>query len=304
MPVPLQSIADVAEVTHYRGSAAEGGPDLLIEVAHGATTEAHFDTLRAALHGDYPADLRDFFFVNTDVGAPELAIALAEFVVEADPNRSATVVRCQLPRTFVDCNRVIDGDARGRSSKAAEVTPGLHAWVTDARDRQLLLSRYAAYRALVESAAAQVCGGGGLMLFAHSYAPRSIDVPVDERIVERLRREYEPERLQHWPLRAEIDLITEDPEGRPLAAPQLAELVEVACRRHGLQCERNSAYALHPVTLAHGVAQRFPQSTLCFEVRRDLLVAEFTPFAAMTVDAEKVTRVAAALAAGVTAALG
>lgn len=305
MSAPLQSIPDVAEVTLHRGdaAAADAPPDLLLEVAHGATRAQHFDSLRGSLRGDYPDDLREFFFVNTDVGAPELATALAEFVTAADPNRSAITVRCLVPRTFVDCNRIIDPGSQGRGSKAGEVTPGLHAWVKDPRDRDLLLSRYAAYRALVAAAVEQVCGNGGKALFVHSYAPRSIDVPVDERIVEHLRAEYQPEALAKWPLRAELDLITEDPDGKPLASPQLQQLVATASRRHGLQVEHNAAYALHPVTLAHAFASRFPRSTLCFEVRRDLLVAEFTPFAEMAADAAKVARVAAALAAGVTAAL-
>lgn len=128
-------------------------------------------------------------------------------------------------------------------------------------------------------------------------------MPIDEHIVESLRREYQPENLAKWPLRAEVDLITEDPAGVPMAGPELLQLVETGLRRHGLQVEHNSAYALHPITLAHGLAARFPAATLCFEVRRDLLVPEFTPFMEMKADAQMVARVAAALAAGVTAAL-
>ncbi|MBZ0151417.1 MAG: hypothetical protein K8J09_07780, partial [Planctomycetes bacterium] len=66
-----RSIPKVCEVELVRGAAAgaAAAPDLLLEVAHGATTAAHFDGLRAELRGDYDGSLRDFFFVNTDVGA-------------------------------------------------------------------------------------------------------------------------------------------------------------------------------------------------------------------------------------------
>ncbi|MEI6129601.1 MAG: hypothetical protein WCR59_06000 [Planctomycetota bacterium] len=67
------SIAEVVEVIEIRGThAANAPPQLLIEVPHGATRTEHFTTLAGWLHGDYPADLIDFFHVNTDVGAPEL----------------------------------------------------------------------------------------------------------------------------------------------------------------------------------------------------------------------------------------
>ncbi len=112
----LAALPSVADVAYVRGPAASGPdapPDLLLEVPHGATRAAHFDALRADLVGAYADDLRDFFFVNTDVGAPELAQRIAERFVAADPTRTAVVVRCLVPRTFVDCNRVIAA-RRGR----------------------------------------------------------------------------------------------------------------------------------------------------------------------------------------------
>ena len=301
----LRSIEDVAEVTLVRGAAHDGRrPDLLLEVSHGATRAAHYDALRTALRGSYPADLRDFFFVNTDVGAPEVAMRTAERFVLASPTSSAWVVRCLVPRTFVDCNRVIDADERPRSSAAGEITPGLHVYVTDEHDRRLVLGRYAAWRGLTERAFQQVCDGGGFALLVHSYAPRSIDVPVDERIVERLRAEYAPDRLAQWPLRPEVDLITHGGDGLRLASAALIEHCAASFRAAGYAVASNGTYHLHEATLAHAHARRHPERTLCLELRRDLLARAFTPFAEMAIDGEKVERAATALASAALETLG
>lgn len=295
------SIPGICDVHHVRGSRSAGGIDLLLEVPHGATRARDFAQLRGQLCGTFPADLQDFFFVNTDVGAPEVALAVAEQFVAADPSRCAVVVRCLLPRTFVDCNRMIDGTTLARASAAGEMTPGLHAWVQDRQDRSLLLRSYEAYRELAEAAFDAVCGSGGFALMVHSYAPRSIDVPVDERIVERLRAEYEPGRLETWPERAPVDLILDAADAVPTSSAALAAAVEHACRAEGLHVARNGSYALHPVTTAFHFSARHPQRTLCLELRRDLLVRAFTPFAEMTGDPTRIARMAAPLARAVLA---
>jgi len=183
------SVAGVCDVVIVRGvdAAPDAAPDVLFECAHGATRAAHFDGLRGELRGGYDDSLRDFFFVNTDVGSTELALAAARRLVDAQPERAVCVVRCLLPRTFVDFNRKVDRDAVPAASKPGEMTPGLQPWVQDEGDRRLLLDRYFAYRAVVERAFAVTVGAGGVAVFVHTYAPRSIDVAVDERIGERLR---------------------------------------------------------------------------------------------------------------------
>jgi hypothetical protein len=291
----LRSIAGVCDVSLH--GEADRVPDLLLEVPHGATREADFDTLRAALVGSFPDALKDFFFVNTDVGAPELAVRIAERFV-AVPGRAALVVRCLLPRTFVDCNRVIDVDAAPSRSAAGEVTPGLHAWVTNPADRRLLLERYAAYAGLVRDAFGMVCGRGGIGLMVHSYAPRSIDVPVDERIVERLHAEYRPENIERWPLRPDVDLIGDDQAGVQLAHAALVDALAARGQREGLRVGHCESYALHPSTFAFELATAHPGRTLCAEFRRDLLVAAFTPFAEMRADAAGIDRLAGLVAAG------
>lgn len=293
----MRSLPDVCDVALVRGPRAGDVPDLLLEVPHGATRAADFDRLRDELRGPFPADLREFFFVNTDVGAPEVARRVAERVVADDPRRSAVVIRCLVPRTFVDCNRILDEATQARASAPGELTPGLHAWVRHPEDRRLLLARHRAYRALVEETCDRVCGRGGQAVMVHSYAPRSVDVPVDERIVEHLRKAYAPERLTSWPLRAPVDLIVDTPEGERLASAELVARVTSGFTAAGFAVVHNGAYSLHPATLAAVLARRHRGRTLCLELRRDLLVPEFTPFAEMRADAARVDRVAAPLAA-------
>lgn len=302
---PISSRPGVCDVEYVRGARADAAapPDLVCEVPHGATRSAHFTALRAQLRGDYAADLHDFFCVNTDVGAPELAHAIAAAVVAADPRRSAVIVRCLLPRTFVDCNRRVDRATVPTASRPGEPTPGLPPWIRDEHDRALLLDRYFAYRDTATAAFDAVCGRGGLGLCVHTYAPRSVDVPVDENIVRSLHAAYAPDRVGTWQLRPSIDLITHDPDGRELASPRVVARAKQELGAAGFDVQQNGAYSLHPVTLAHEFATRYPDATLCFEVRRDLLVPEFTPFREMAPDPAKVARAARPFAAAAAAAL-
>jgi len=295
------TIPGVSETTTLRGAQARGRPDLLFEVPHGATRAADYDALRAELEGQFPDDLRDFYFVNTDVGAPELALRVAELVVAADPTRTCIVARCLVPRTFVDCNRDIDAATVASASRPGEMTPGLHGWVRDPRDRALLLERYSAYRKHVAALYDEVCGDGGRALMVHSYAPRSVDVAIDDQIVLSLRAAYQPERVESWPLRASVDLIVDTPERERLADPDLVSDARRELEAAGFDVALNGAYALHPVSLAHVFARMYPMRTLCFEVRRDLLVHAFTPFAEMTADPARIERVAAPLSRAISA---
>ncbi|MCA8969361.1 MAG: N-formylglutamate amidohydrolase [Planctomycetes bacterium] len=296
----FESLPHVVEFTEFRGSRASA-PTVLLEVPHGATRASHFDEVRAKLAGDYPADLRDFFFVNTDVGAPELANAIAALHVEADAGAWCVVARCLVPRTFVDCNRVIEvaqrpyADGGERPSRGGGVTPGLHVYVTDEGDRALLLERYQSYVRSIEAAYEAVVPHGGRALMVHSYAPRSLDVPVDERIVERLRAEYEPSRIEHWPLRPDIDVIADDPSGTRIAAPELVKALVTAGDALEFDVGISRTYALHEGTLAASLGRRYVGKTLCFEVRRDHLVGTFTPFSEMEADPSRVDRIARAI---------
>ena len=89
---------------------------------------------------------------------------------------------------------------------------------------------------------------------------------------------------------------SDDPERRARPSERLAARAKAAFEKAGLHVAKSEAYGLHPSTLAHASALRHPERTLCFEVRRDLLVETFTPFQEMAATQAKVKRVAAALA--------
>jgi len=151
MPAMIEPIPGVADVERLgRGDRV----DLLVEVPHGADRAAHYQALRDRLAGALPAGLEEFFFVNTDSGAWQVGRRVAERLVAADPARTALIVRCLIPRTFIDCNRVEDASAD------AGMTASVPAYVHDAADRALLLDLHRRYVGLVERAHAALDGDG------------------------------------------------------------------------------------------------------------------------------------------------
>lgn len=284
-------------------SGAEARPDAvadwLIEIPHGATRAAHYHALAGRLASPLPDGLIDFFFVNTDVGAPELAVALAERLIAARPTNKVRILTARVPRTFIDFNRVIDLDAA--AYKAGGVTPGVAPYISEQADLELLRGLHRVYADLSALAFEQVCGAGGFGLMLHTYAPRSVDVAVDADIVASLRHAYRPEIEPTWPLRPEVDLIARDLDGRLMADGARVDAVVAAMAAADLDAAISRTYPMHPSTLAYRHAARFPASTLCVEVRRDLLAEPFSPFEEMNIGAARVARIATALCAGLLA---
>jgi hypothetical protein len=112
-----------------------------------------------------------------------------------------------------------------------------------------------------------------------------------------------PDKVETWTLRAMVDLIAHSPDGRLLAGEALLAATKAAYAGAGFEVAVDGAYALHQATLAYEFATRYPQQTLCLELRRDLLVTEFTPFAEMRGAPAKVDKAAAPLAAAAHAVL-
>jgi hypothetical protein len=238
---------------------------------------------------DYPEGLEAFFFVNTDVGTPECAALLAERLAAAGAN--VLTLRCLIPRTFVDCNRLVD-------SAAGEVTPGLPPYVAHDGDAALLGRLHADYQEQARRAYAEVCGTGGLALTLHTYAPRSVDIKaIDDEIVDNLRRCYEPARYEQFELRPAVELISEDVEGELLGPPDLFDRLQQAYATVGVKLEQNRTYRLHRGTMGLEHSTRYPGRVICLEIRRDLLADPFTPFAEMRIAPQKVERMTAPLAA-------
>jgi hypothetical protein len=268
------SVPGVADVEVLRGSEARpGGAALLVEVPHGAD-RADYDAVRAQMTGSLPDALHEFFSVNTDVGAWQLGRRVARSVVDADPRRTAIAIRCRIPRTFIDTNRVEDA-AEGDLASGG-MTASVPAYVHEDADRVRLLALHRRYVALVEQAHAAL-DAGGFLLLPHTYGPRTLGIDsVGDDIVDKLRWAHEAARIETWPLRPDVDLITRSQDGAVTAALDIAERIAAAYGELGLNVGDNATYHIHPSTMAHRWAQRMPGRVFCLEVRRDLLVRSWT----------------------------
>ncbi len=283
------SIPGVVDLHVHRGSrAASDRADLVIEIPHGATETVDYTRVAAQLTSPLPANLVDFFHVNTDAGAPELAVAIAQQLVAAEPTRTVAIARCRIPRTFIDCNRRID--AAPADFKAGKVTPGLMPWITTDADRELLRAAYDRYH----QAVGEVLGAEAAILMLHTYAPREVGVEVDLDIVASLRRAYLPEVEPTWPLRPELDVISRALDGTSYAPAAVVEALRTALAADGIGVADGATYPLHPSTVGWDHTMAHPGRALCVEVRRDLLADPFEPFAQMKIGAAKVDRLAPA----------
>lgn len=289
--MPVASIPGVLDVLAVRGAeAAPGGPpDLVIEIPHGATATTDFTAVAAQLTSPLPDGLVDFFHVNTDAGAPELGVAVAHLLVARAPKRSVRVLRCRIPRTFIDCNRRMD--ASPEDFQAGKVTPGLMPWITSAEDRALLRAAYDRYVGAVAAASAALRADGAMLLL-HTYAPRTVDVQVDGDIVTNLRRAYLPDVEPTWPLRPEVDVIGRDLDGHDHSPPEVLAILHDELAAVGVAMANSATYPLHPSTLAWDHVQAHPGRAICVEVRRDLLADPFVPFAQQQIGDAKVARLA------------
>jgi predicted N-formylglutamate amidohydrolase len=289
------SVAGVADV-ELLGDGAR--VELVVEVPHGADRRAHYDALRARLAGPLPVGLEEFFFVNTDVGAWQVGRRVAERLVTGGKARGALVVRCLVPRTFIDCNRIEE------ATEADGMTASVPAYVTAAADRALLHDHHRRYVAVVEAALAEA-GERAFLLMPHTYGPVTLGIErVDETIVEKLRWAHEPARHAEWPVRPEVDLITRLADGESLAAPGVMVAVAAAYRSMGIEVAENRTYHMHPATLGHRWSRRFAGRTLSLEIRRDLLVRDFQWNRENDPDPVKVDRFAGPLASAIAAYLG
>jgi len=300
----LRSIDGVAHVETLRGAASEphGHADLLIEVPHGADRRAHYDAMKARMQGAMPAGLHDFFYVNTDVGAWQLARATAEQLVALEPTRSVRLIRCLIPRTFIDTNRRpgVDG---GDLSKGA-MTPGLQPYIHHPADQQLLRELHGRYTALVSEAMEAVCGRGGLAFLPHTYGPVTMGIDrIDDDIVDKLHWAMAPERAGTWPVRPEVDLIHTTHAGESLAPPGMIADLGQRLEALGIEVANGKSYYLHAASMGFVWCDRYPGQVLTLEVRRDLLVTAYEPFAELTCDPEAVARFARPIAASLVAAL-
>jgi predicted N-formylglutamate amidohydrolase len=284
----LRTVPGVATVERW----ARSGPPLLIEVPHGATRTAQFEALRRQLKSPLPDDLVDFFHVNTDAGAPQIGRAIAE-----STDRAVVLVVSEIPRTFVDCNRVLDASKDAYAE--GKVTPGMGPWITDPDDDRMLRDLHAKYTALVDEAIAGTMAADGTALLLHTYGPRTVDVDVGLDIGARMRAAYE--RPEQWPLRPEIDVIARTTEGELLADAGVVDSIIEAGRSIGLEVEVSATYPIHPTSHAWRHSLAWPGRVVCVEVRRDLVADPFEPFEEMRIDPAAVSRIGGAFAKALSA---
>lgn len=294
----MKRLPGVLDVVRF--GAAEARVGLVIEVPHGATEVSDFDALLAQMRGPQPDGLVEFFNVNTDIGAPELAAAVAESL--SSEERAVLVLRCRIPRTFVDTNRNLDVDASTADTSvlSGRVSPGLPPWITDPRDQALLVDLHRRYTEAVRAIQGDALPAAGLLLL-HSYAPRSVDVEVTSEIVEDLRAAYTPDKADTWPLRPAIDVIHQMADGTSLAPAGFVEAMSRAFA--GVEeVGDNLTYPMHPSAMGYHQAIRWPGRVACVEVRRDLLADPFVPLRPCSISSHKVARLAAPLSAALASA--
>ena len=198
------------------------------------------------------------------------------------------ILQSEIPRTFVDCNRVID--APPEAFREGKVTPGVPPWIRHPDDLTLLRDLHGRYVRAATTAIDVVCGAGGRALLLHTYAPWSVDVEVDADIVANMHAAYAD--TSKWPVRPEVDVIGRALDGTALVDPALLDALTTAYARIAVTVADGLTYPMHPSTHAFHHAARWPGRALCVEVRRDLLAEPFSPFAEMRIPVEKAQRMA------------
>ncbi len=283
----MTGIDGIIEVETFRAPGSDRW--LLVDVPHGATRKADYDAVFNELKGALPAQLEHFFFVNTDIGAPEGAQHLGRTLSAQGIN--VLVARCLIPRTFIDPNRVVALSAPGGAMRDG-LTAAVPAYVTHPEDLAWLGEQHARYHAQVEAAYRFVCGQQrGLAVQLHSYSPRSVGITVvDENIVEALHAAYVPEVYATWPERPPVDLISATKDGAFRTAPKLVEALLAEYARAGIGATENATYHLAPAAMGMVYAQRYPEQVFCVELNRGLISAPFVPFGVSPIDEAEVAR--------------
>jgi len=294
-----ETLDGVCEVTVF--PSAGSSKWLLIEVPHGATRKSDYDALVSHLKSQLPEQLEHFFFVNTDIGAPEGAQWLGRTLCAQGVN--VVVLRCLIPRTFIDTNRVIAAGERGVVKNG--LTTAVPAYIDSEEDVQWLTAQHARYHQLVDAAYRELCGAAkGLALQLHSYSPRSVGIEkVDGDIVTALHAAYEPEVYAKWPERPSVDLITALDDGSFRTAPKLVDALLAAYVADGIAAKENATYHLHPVAMGYQYAHAYPEQVICVELNRGLVADPFVPFGVSPISEAKVATMVAPIGRVLAAAL-
>jgi hypothetical protein len=283
MPASVDGVVDVQ--VFAQGTPAKW---LFIEVPHGATRASDYESVASQLKSPLPAQLEHFFYVNTDIGAPEGAAWLAHEL--SKQGVGVVVARCLIPRTFIDTNRVVEKMTAGQG--VAGMTAAVPSYVSAPADLAWLKDRHAEYHRVVGALYQELCGNrNARVLQLHSYAPRSVGITrTDEHIVEALHAAYVPEVYATWPERPAVDLICATEDGSFRAPEQVIARTVSAYTRAGIEVTQNATYHLHPVAMGYVYAKAWPDRVLCVELNRGLVADPFTPFGVSPISEAKIAR--------------
>ena len=293
------SVDGVVEVTQFLSQGSRKW--LFIEVPHGATRKSDYDAVAAKLKSHLPDQLEHFFFVNTDIGAPEGAAWLGKNLSAQGIN--VVVARCLIPRTFIDTNRVIAPNEGGKV--VSGMTPGLPGYIDSAEDAKWLTEQHTRYHQVVQQAYQEICRGvDGLALQLHSYSPRSVSIEkTDGSIVQALHAAYVPEAYAKWPERPPVDIISALSDGSFRAAPKLVDALLAEYVKAGIAAKENGTYHLHTIAMGYEYARAYPQQVLCVELNRGLVADPFVPFGVSPISEAKVEKMVAPIGRVLAAAL-
>lgn len=283
----------VVEISVHRPAGAPRGW-VLIEVPHGATRTSDYAALVKRLKSPLPTDLDHFFYVNTDIGAPEGAQFIGQTL--SAQGIGVVVARCLIPRTFIDTNRLIQKSEGGKL--VGGMTPAVPGYIGDEGDAAMLTVMHSVYHGVVSSAYARICGGAkGLALQLHSFAPKSVNIEkTDAGIVDALHAAYVPEVYAKWPERPAVDLICATEDGAFRCDPAITAALVAEYAKAGIAAKENATYHLHPATMGLFYAKAHPGQVVCVELNRGLVADPFVPFGESPISAAKVERMAAPIA--------
>lgn len=278
------SVEGVVEVSVFQ----QGTPSrwLFIEVPHGATRKSDYDAVASRLKSRLPAQLEHFFFVNTDIGAPEGAAWLGREL--SKQGMGVVVARCLIPRTFIDTNRVVEKMTAGQG--VAGMTAAVPSYVSDPADLAWLTAQHAEYHRVVGALYQELCGARkAMVLQLHSYAPKSVGITkTDEHIVTALHEAYVPAVYATWPERPAVDLICATEDGSFRGPADVIARTVSAYTKAGIEVKENATYHLHPVAMGYVYAKAWPERVLCVELNRALVADPFTPFGVSPISEAKV----------------
>ncbi|PZR08619.1 MAG: hypothetical protein DI536_24255 [Archangium gephyra] len=274
---------------------------LLVDVPHGATRKRDYDAVFAKMKSELPHELEHFFFVNTDIGAPEGAQWLGKTLAPLGIN--VVFARCLIPRTFIDPNRVVElSDAEGKVKDG--LTAAVPAYITHKEDLAWLREQHRRYHQAVAAAYVELCKvKSGLAVQLHSYSPRSVGIEkVDADIVKALHAAYVPEVYATWPERPPVDLISATKDGSFRTAPKLVDSLLLEYARAGIEAKENATYNLAPVATGLLYAVQYPQQVVCVELNRGLVADPFVPFGVSPISEQKVAHMVGPIAHAIVAA--